>query len=376
MSGFPNAALPYSLSANFMGVQTFSLSPSHMTVTQKEFAHDITVLNMWADDVNADSYQSGMPMSLTWGRPLSKRTFYGYVNHAQRITNTLSGAARTARNSVTVTCVGASWLMNQPGTTVWRSQTADQIVAAIADIFGLSTDILPHPTVWPDIPMAGRSYWQFCVMLAKRVGYTFYCSGTQLVFKPRQVNPLNLTAPVTIYDFKRSPSEFPIFSPVLGVNNPSGGQLVNRLAANVDPRTEQTVYSAQVGTPTPTRLGNVVDSPIFNRTEHFTVDSQTQSDAKIVGSAQSNQMYLTASAKMVGNPRTSQGSLIFTSNANGSQNGLWFVSEATHTIDSDTYSMDLCLGRDSMGATNNIFSQPQTTLPTGTKLSGSNWVSA
>jgi len=76
----------------------------------------------------------------------------------------------------------------------------------------------------------------------------------------------------------------------------------------------------------------------------------------------------------VGNPQVSQGSLILVQNANGGQNGLWFVTKAAHSITKQTYSMALDLGRDSIGSTNSIGIIPQTSSTPQAQLVSNIWV--
>jgi len=346
---FPTAALPYTVSASFGGTQLSPVGPNEVKVTQQEFMHDMAVMQIWADDVNSDSYTSGMPMTLTFGRPDLKRIFYGYVNHVSRVNNSMTSATMANRNAVWITCMGASWYMQQTGTQVFRSQTASQIVSTIAQQFGLATNIVAHTTIWPTMQMAGMSYWQFCVMLAKRIGYTFYCSGAQLVFKPRQTDSSNVTGLVATYDYKTNPGSLPVFTPVLGATSPSGGQLANRKLAGINAQTNQIVYSNVSGNPAPTTLGNTINNPVFDKTEHFTVGTQQEAATKAAGAGQLNQLYLTAEAQSVGAPLISQGSLIYVLNANGSQNGLWFVQKAVHRLNTSTYTTDFNVGRDSLG---------------------------
>lgn len=368
------AVSPFSSSVQFYGTQVPPLGPNYLQVYQEEFKHDIAVMQFWADDVDADSYASGAPMVAVFGRPPVSRIFYGYVNHPTRTNNALSTVSSlTDRNSTTITCMGASWFMKQAGNRSWEGMTASQIVQAVADIFGLAADITPHETVWPSVPMAGMSYWQLCVMLAKRIGYTFYCSGVQLVFKPRQTDPSNLSGLIASYNYRADPGSLPVFTPTLGATSPAGGQLVDRQSASINPRTNQVIYSHVSGNPSPTILGSTINTPIFRKTEHFTVSSQEEADAKTAGAGLSNQLYLTATALANGNPLISQGSLIYVMNANGSQNGLWFVEKAVQLLNTSTYSMDLCLGRDSLGAAAVIDGTSQIKTPPIAALSGGVW---
>lgn len=369
--------LPYSVELQFFGQRPVTIGPKYVSITQEEFAHDTAVMQFWADDANSSAYVSGTPMALTFGRTAAKRMFYGYVNHVSRTNNSTSKARTlTDRNSVTVTCVGASYWMKQPGTVAWYNQTASQIIAQIATRYNLGANIVPHSTVWPVLQMAGCTYWQFCVELAKRIGYTFYCNGTQLIFKPRQTNTSAIPSAIGFYDYKADPAGFPVFTPTLGATSPAGGQLANRQLAGINPRTNTITYSQVSGSTDTSILGLSQETPVFNHTEHFTSNSQEENLARVSGAGNLNQLYLTASATLPGNPMLCQGSLISVANANGSQNGLWYIEKAHHTLDLNTYLLELELGRDSLGPTQVINGITATSTVSPTVLQGNRWISS
>lgn len=371
------AAIPFSASASFYGsLNSPALGPTTLSITQQEFAHDVAVMSFWGADIDSPALTSGLPMLLSWGRPSAKRVFYGYVNHAERVNNAFPGVSYADRNSVIVTCVGASWFMKQTDTRVWYNYTASQVIAEIAALFRLDTNIVPDSTVWPSLQMAGKNYFQFCVMLAERIGYTFYCSGCQLVFKPRQTSPNNLGALAAVYDYRADPSGMPLFTPTLGATSPGGGQLANRKLAGINPRTNQVVYVEVAGSPSPTTLGAQANNPVFDKTEHFTVNSQAEANSRASGAGALNQLYITASALVGGNALVSQGSLIYVQNANGSENGLWWVCKVVHRLNKLTYEMDLTLGRDSLGATASMTVTLQIKTPPSASLIGAIWVAA
>jgi len=224
--------------------------------------------------------------------------------------------------------------------------------------------------------MLGMSYWQFCVELAKEIGYTFYCSGTELVFKPRQTDPLNIIGLVATYDYRANPAQLPIFNPTLGVANPMGGQLADRQVGGVNPRTVQPIYAQQSGSASPTTLGSTVEAPLFNKSSHCIVSNQSEANSRIAGEGSLNQLYITANAMAAGNPLISQGSLLFVANANGAQNGLWFVERARHCQTKKTYTTDFCVGRDSLGAVTSIQGVPQIDSLPVSILSNMVWMSS
>lgn len=350
MTVYPNNALPFSSSAKFYGTQQPTIYPNSIRIVQEEFRHDMVVLDFWADDVNSDSYQSGMPVSISYGRRGLHRSFYGYVNHTSRTNNALSGTDLMGRNSTTVYCVGASWPMKQRGTQSWTGYTATQVIKEIADLFNLDADIIDDTTVWPVLHMTGQTFWQFCCGLAERIGYTFYVSGMRLVFKPRRTDPTNIRGNVTWYDYRADPASLSIFVPTLGSTSPEGGELATRQLAGIDPRTGNAIFAQQSGSPQSSILGSLIDAPVFTRTRHDSVLSLAEANAKMSGAGSHNQLYLAAQAHGAGNSLVSQGSLVYVANANGSQNGMWFVKKADHLLTATNYTMDLELGRDSLGA--------------------------
>jgi len=376
---FPSAALPYSASVQFYGstLQIPLLNPNTLTITQQEYAHDTAVMQFWGGNVEDAALASGTPMLLSFGNLGGTRSFYGYVNHATR-TNVSSSLARTLtdRNAVTVTCVGASWPMKQVGTQSWSNVTVPQIVESIASQFHLSSQISSDATVWPVRQMSGQTYWQFCVGLAQLIGYTFYPSGTQLVCQPRNTNPAAMPTVAAVYDYKTNPGAIVSFIPTLGATSPAGGQLATRQLAGVNPRTSQVVFSQVSGNPSPTLLGSAIDSPPFNLLQHGTVNSQQEANAVVGGAGALNQLYLTATAQVTGNAMISQGSLVYIQNANGSQNGLWFVIKAVHSLTPTSFVTDLTLGRDSLGGANSLAALPQTQVPATSMLRNQTWVAA
>lgn len=366
---------PFILSAQFSGLSLPASGPNSVTLAQKEFAHDVATLEFWADDVDSDSYYSGMPMQIVYGRPGITRTFWGYVNDAVRPNVKLNPGSLTRANSTLVRCVGASWPMKQTDTVVWQNLTADQVVATIAQIFGFSAFVVPHPTVWPTLPMGGMSYWKFCVSLAQRIGYTFYCNGIQLVFKPRSTDPNNMAGYVRQYDYRANPSQLPVFIPNVGVNSTAGGQNRNRQMAGINPRTQVPIYSyATQNPPSPRVLGSVIESTPFMETLHLSAHSQGEADAKLVGVTQSNQLYMTAKATSVGDPYLTQGGLISVLNANGSQDGFWYITSVLHQFSTQTYESDMALGRDSRGAALSVTFPPTVSLPPQATLVNGSWM--
>jgi hypothetical protein len=345
------------------GPSTRLPNPHSFMLKEEEFAHAYLSMEFWGGDVQSQSLTTGSPLQVTFGRPPTMRNFYGYVNHVGRVNNQLA-QTKEGRNAICVYCVGASWPMKQQSTNIYLQQTNTQIIQQIANQFGLGSYIVPSSAITSGSKQqASLTYWEFCCQLAREIGYTFYCDGIQLVAKPRKTDPNNLSSLAAVYDYSSNPAGLPVFNPVLGTNSPGGGQLRNRTLAGVDATTLQPYVLTLAGSGTSSVLGVQQETPPFTDIAQYSSRNVGEAQGKLSGLGQLNQMYITATAVGPGNPQLAPGQLVFVQNANGSQNGLWFVTGVDHSLSSDNYIMTLYLGRDSIGQTATLSVVPQTNLP-------------
>lgn len=348
--------IPFSAAAAFYAdaPNTPLPNPAVLEICQEEYAHETAKMLFWGGDVDVSGLYSGTPVVIDYANADTGRTFYGYVNHTERNSTGFASVSLMERNSLTIYCVGASYFMKQPDTKSWFQTTLAPVVQQIAGLFGLSTSLQQDTTVWPSLQMAGQSYFEFLCKWAKRIGYAFYPSGPQLVFKPRQVNPRAIGAVAASYDYRNDVARMPIFRPVIGSTTPGTGRMRTRQVSGIDPRTGKLFTSTITGSGATSRLGTNVDSSVFTEINHEIFGSQAEATARVKGDALYNQMYLRADALAAGDPNVSAGSLIYVQNANGAQNGLWYVNKVRHCLDQNKYEMHLDLGRESRGPTKAI----------------------
>jgi len=79
------------------------------------------------------------------------------------------------------------------------------------------------------------------------------------------------------------------------------------------------------------------------------VTSQYHAQAILSGLTQKNRFHYQATATLSGLTTVRQGMPIVITGIDTNQDGMWWVQEVTHKIGSEGYSMDVCLGRDSLG---------------------------
>lgn len=345
------------------GPSTRLPNPHFFLLKEYEYSHATLDMEFWGGDAQAPSLVTGAPLQATFGRPPKMRNFYGYVNHVGRTNNQLA-QTKEERNAICVYAVGASWPLKDRATGIYYSQTNTQIVQQIAQFFNLGSFIVPSTVIVSGAKQqAGKSYWEFCSQLMREIGYTFYCNGIQLIAKPRNTNPNNMTSLAAVYDYSHNPAGLPVFNPVLGTNSPSGGALRDRVLAGVDSTTLQPYVLNLSGSGTPKVLGVLQEDPPFTDIVQVSSRNASEAQAKLNGIGQLNQMYLTATAVGPGDPKIAPGQLVFVQNANGSQNGLWFVCGVDHHMTMNNYIMTMYLGRDSIGQTATLGIMPQTSFP-------------
>lgn len=345
------------------GPSTRLPNPHSFILKEEEYSHAYLQMEFWGGDAQSKPLLTGSPVQVSFGRPPFLRNFYGYVNHVGRVNNQLA-QTKEERNAICVHCIGASWPMKECSTAIYTAQTNTQIIQQLAYQFGLGYYIVPSTVITSGAKQqAGLTYWEFCAQLAREIGYTFYCDGIQIVAKPRQTNSNNLTSLAAIYDYSNNPSALPVFNPVLGSNSPGGGVLRKRVLAGVDATTLQPYIMNVSGSGTPSVLGVEQETPPFTDTVQFASRTAGEAQGKLNGMGQLNQMYITASAVGPGNAQIAPGQLIFVQNANGSQNGLWFVTGVDHHMSATNYIMNMQLGRDSIGQTATLAVVPQTSFP-------------
>lgn len=97
-------------------------------------------------------------------------------------------------------------------------------------------------------------------------------------------------------------------------------------------------------------LGTTRVYPFFGQQVSDTVVSNHASAAAaLAGMSESNRFAYQATATLSGLTSVHQDMPILISGIDSNQDGMWWVQEITHKIESTGYSMDVCLGRDSLG---------------------------
>ncbi len=337
--------------------------PIALTISEREFAHDLAIAHIPFEYAGSKRYETGTPVEVRWGTvyPNNTNRFYGYVHHTEPVYTRGGRGGRS--HTLKVVCIGASYRLKQPRQRVWKMRTAPSVVRELANLVKFSGDVQPHGDIRESIANPGVSDWRFMVEQAQRIGYTFYVSNTDVHFHDRitRFRRLQRSAPVF---FARQPGDNTLgdsiyaFHIIVGETTPDGGDQAIRVIQGVDPRFAEVVSALdRVGTPIREQLAQRSFSPEFLKYETDIVAQNIGSaTTQLEGLARKNRWHYVANAEVVGVPSVHQGSPVFFEGLGPRDSGYWYVEGVEHVIRPDDYRMYLSLGRDSSYVTR---SRPQ-----------------
>lgn len=332
-----------------------------------EYRHDVAMITVPVDTPDAGRYVSGRPLSIAWGNSVQRSdNWYGYINHVEPLYSELGDEPR-----LQVYCIGATRVFRGENSKQWKSRTIPQVITDIASKKRFRVESDPHTTVWPTLTQHGESDWKFMVGLAQRIGYTLTSVGTTLQLRKRSTSMKNdgLAIPVL------SPSLFTLneLKTSYGATSPQGGDLAMREVWGVDMRRNQPIYKKQ--SPPSPKFGTASAEPVHNRivTGHV-ASSLAEASAKLEGLAEANRLYISGAATAPGNVRVRAGALVFVKDVSLADWGFWFVKGVEHTIQGHDHTMEIDLGRDSVGS-DRVTDPPTVTsrAPSPARLIGGVW---
>lgn len=327
--------------------------PIAMTVSQREFSHDLVVAHIPIEQAGSKRYEKGTPVEIRWGTSIPNHTnrFYGYVHHTEPVYT--RGGTQGRTQTLKLVCIGASYRLKQPRQRIWKMRTSSSIVREIVNGAKFSGDVQSHEAIWESVANPGVSDWSFIVGQAHRIGYTFFASNTDIQFHDRisRFRKLQRSAPVFV---ARQPGDFKgdsvySFHAVVGETTPDGGDQSIRVVSGVSPRFAEVLTTFdRTGTPVEEQLAQLSFAPEFLKFETDTVvQSIGMASAQLEGAARKNRWHYAAKAEVTGVPSVRQGSPVFFDGLGPRDSGYWYVEGVEHVIRNNDYRMYLDLGRDS-----------------------------
>lgn len=300
-------------------------------LVQAPGAHDVFRVTLSSAD-GVDALYSGAPAVVRWTSRVADGAFHGYVHRTDPVHT-------QKRRTASVTLVGVSWPLMQPGSRSWVGVRVSDVVRDIAFQFGLACDVEDHPLVLPQVMQAGGSYWQLLRELARETGYVLRMDGATLVFRSRQ-SLLAHFRPIA------PRVEVGTFAPKIGAFNPElGATPARRAASGVDPY--QAAIIADLGATDVMR-----EAPPALSEQLLTGDVvHTQQDAStaVAAAQEANRFTHVASIVGWGNPLVAPERVIWPTPSPAGLGGHWVVRSVEHSFDLGRYSLRAEIGSDGLG---------------------------
>lgn len=342
----------------FPTLPSLTAQPRRIDIYEKQYSHDVMVLEYSSESPLWFEYlKTGVPVQFTWQQDTLDKNWIGYVvsttkNHAPQRTNIMQ-----------VMCVGGTFPLKDRVTRVFQNSTIPEAVAKIASEYGFSTIIDAHPQRFPQLAIAGVSYWEWMQEQAKRIGYGLIVDGMTLVFRPLDkvidmgfsnapvLSLGNASAPFNSQFLDRTLDEFKI---IYGDNVEESNNLRTvKNVAGIDPITGQLVSS----TADPSKIGDslreTVGDALFSefRTDRV-VNDITAAEEAAKGAAQMARFNIPANVKCQGDPRIRPFGTVYISGTGNLSDGFWIVREARHMFHKiGDYQMELKVATDGVGDT-------------------------
>lgn len=346
--------------------------PRAFELRQAKYEHDILILTFLTSSHQwYDSLRTGVPIKLTWGTDATTKEWYGYVSFVTRSTSASS------ENIMEVHCVGASFPLKERTTRVFTDTTIPDAVKAIVEGFGFNYIGEPDSRVFPQLSIAGHSYWEWIQEQAKRIGYGVLVDGLNFVFRPLDslINQGVTSVPILEFSGSSIARGRQLYDRTLDVFIVSNGEFVedfsalraNKVVGGVNPVDGSVVIGSAspktVGQGLRTEVNDVLFSEI--RSEQVVHSSQDGESASS-GAAHVARMNMPAKAVCQGDVRVRPFYPVYIRGTGDTTDGFWIPTQAIHTVTREgQYQIRMNLGIDGTGLNSVTLDRPDVNTRVG-----------
>ena len=346
------------LKVSFPTIPSFERQPQSVVIYQKPYSHDVMTLNYNAiSDFWFENIATGIPVQISIRQEFREYTWNAYVSH---ISKNVVGRLDA---EMYVHVVGATYPLKEQATRTFTEMTIPGAVERIAREHGLIAVVDSHPVVFPQLTLAGHSYWEWMAEQAKRIGYALWAENTTIHFRKldSMVNREATSSPLLYFENKFAPpySQYRSrtlnkFTPLKGDNIETFGGTKRRIkmSAGFDP-VNSAATSAQFS-PKDAGQGlrqNLSDVLFSEYRSDQVVQSDNTANQISQGAASMARFSLPAKINCLGDPRIHPFAPVRIQGTGTETDGLWVFNEATHTIRSNgMYEIDGTVLTDGTGS--------------------------
>jgi phage protein D len=342
--------------ANFPTMPTLERKPLSAALIQSQGSHDVLKMTFkqtgpqWFNNI-----PTGLPMQFTWVQQGVTTTWVGYVSYVSKVVTSLK------EKTMEVSCIGSSFPLKERATRVFLDTTIVEAAAAIAQEFGLEFVGDPHPRRFPQLTIAGHSYWAWLQEQAHRIGYVAYVDGVTLYFRSidNTIFQNSTSIPVlSIEDqssldgqqfYDRTMEYFKVF---MGDYIEGGASIRTEASVGgVDPFTGDIYTASASPKDSVTSLRASVNDVLFSE---YRADQVVSTDAEATGMAtgavQAGRLNLPAKVRCLGDYRMTPYSTVQVLGTGSVTDGYWVVKDVVHSFDKyGKYTAEMTILTDGVG---------------------------
>lgn len=260
-----------------------------------------------------------------------------------------------------VTCIGASYLLKERSSRVWKNKTVTDVASIIAKEFKFKASIEPSSRKFEQLSMAGQSYWEWLQEHAKKIGYALYVENSTLYMKSvsKLLNESTSNAPTMGIEVPYFGANNRVFDQTLDSFTVQKGEYFDysdvsystKKTRGVNPLTAKKIESSSSPRSTfgkGTRINT--PKPFFTDLSKEVVHSASFSKKAAQDEALAAKFVIPAKAAGQGDTRVRPYSAVYILGTGTDTDGYWSVGKSRHSFDiSGLYEMELDLVTDGVG---------------------------
>jgi phage protein D len=304
-----------------------------------------------------ESIKSGLPITFTWSYGKDEKHWVGYVQGINKTVNPQRS------NLMTIMCWGSSFVLKDRVTRSFKNSTIPEAVKKIVTEHGFRFIGDTNGYRFPQLLIAGQSYWEWIQEQANLIGYGAYVDGMDFYFKKLDslINQSFSSATVLSTNNPFIPTGQTVFDrtlqrfSVLNSEHVESGKNLRAVKSvgGVDPYTSQPFVESISPDEVGTAIRTIVSNVFFNQHMPDLVVNDRSSAVHLArGAAEMARFNLPAKAQAQGHPRLRPFASVYISGTGDLTDGYWFIRGAHHTFTlHGDHEVDLHLITDGIGST-------------------------
>lgn len=340
----------------FPTLPSLTAQPRRIDLYQKQYAHDVLVLEYPAESTLwFESLQTGVPIEFRWNQNTLSKSWIGYVS------STSKSNSPQRVNSMNIVCVGGSFPLKDRAARVFVDSSIPRAVEQIVTEYGFNFIGEDNNQKFPQLTIAGLTYWEWIVEQSKRIGYGIIVDGMNFIFKPidklidfgfSSAAILSIGDATVPFNTQALDRTLDMFNVISGDNiEDSVNYRTIKNVGGVNPVSNEEYLTEASPLNTGNQLRSNASDVLFSeyRTDRV-VQSAEAAKIEAEGAAELARFNLPATVRGQGDPRIRPFSTVFISGTGNLTDGFWIVKEAKHMFHKiGDYIIDLKIATDGLG---------------------------